>query len=102
MALFESDLNSLFFVSGQLTVSMLIWRTTTELGIMVYCGKPTKGCANCRKRRIRVSGKPFLYTAYARIRNPNEPPRLSGSEPSPLDAVQLIIRPQYFSYPINR
>ncbi|PVH89638.1 hypothetical protein DL98DRAFT_564942 [Cadophora sp. DSE1049] len=24
-----------------------------DLSIMVYCGKPSKGCANCRKRRIR-------------------------------------------------
>lgn len=22
---------------------------------MVYCGKPSKGCSNCRERKIRVS-----------------------------------------------
>ena len=25
------------------------------LPIMVYCGKPSKGCSNCRERKIRVS-----------------------------------------------
>lgn len=22
---------------------------------MVYCGKPSKGCSNCRERKVRVS-----------------------------------------------
>lgn len=32
---------------------------------MVYCGRPSKGCANCRKRKIRV-GHHFLQELMPR------------------------------------
>lgn len=27
---------------------------TTNIANMVYCGKPSKGCAECRNRKVRV------------------------------------------------
>ena len=33
---------------------------------MVYCGKPSKGCSNCRERKIRVSG-PSISVVVPRL-----------------------------------
>jgi hypothetical protein len=41
---------------------------------MVYCGKPSKGCSNCRERKIRVS----LLFSFGTLLRHNWSPQLGG------------------------
>ncbi|KAL7814908.1 hypothetical protein V8C44DRAFT_324816 [Trichoderma aethiopicum] len=46
---------------------------------MVYCGKPSKGCSNCRERKIRVGSiQHCSHTAFALIPLPSYSASLSS------------------------
>jgi hypothetical protein len=52
---------------------------------MVYCGKPSKGCSNCRERKIRVSLIYYFFISTHRMSRRHRRPvtaRLAGSLPS--------------------